>query len=110
MGNTWWIIAVFAGEGALFIAIAIPLIRRRIPPNLYCGFRTKKTLSSPDIWYPANEYMGKLLRVDGVCVVVASICTSFIPSVALYSLINAAVMFSLIVKSVVLGYRYVGTL
>lgn len=45
----------------LLIIVSIPLILNKIPPNLYYGFRLKKTLSNEEIWYKANKYGGKSL-------------------------------------------------
>jgi uncharacterized membrane protein len=48
------------------IAISIPLILRKIPPNVLYGFRTKKTLSDSRIWYEANAIGGKYLVVASI--------------------------------------------
>ena len=45
------------------IAISVPLILRKVPPNLLYGFRTRKTMSDPRIWYAANALGGKNLVV-----------------------------------------------
>ena len=34
--------------------VSIPLILRKVAPNHVYGFRTKLTLTDPDIWYPVN--------------------------------------------------------
>ena len=38
--------------------LSVPMTLRRVPPNPIYGFRTRLTLSSPDIWYPANAFAG----------------------------------------------------
>jgi hypothetical protein len=43
---------------ALLALIAVPMVLEKVPPNWIYGFRTPKTLSSPDIWYPANRAAG----------------------------------------------------
>ncbi len=49
-------------------AVSLPLILGKVPPNPTYGFRTRLTLSSPDIWYPANAFSGwALLIAAGVC-------------------------------------------
>ena len=40
------------------LALAVPLILEKVPPNNTYGFRTSKTLSAPEIWYPANRVAG----------------------------------------------------
>ena len=42
----------------LALALAVPLILEKVPPNNTYGFRTSKTLSAPEIWYPANRVAG----------------------------------------------------
>jgi len=59
--------------GMLFIGLAIPHIKEIIPPNNWCGFRTKKTLSNEKIWYKANKYMGKELFKAGLVMIVMTI-------------------------------------
>ncbi|MBN1798775.1 MAG: SdpI family protein, partial [Spirochaetales bacterium] len=43
------------GVGLLIGGLAIPLILEKIKPNMWYGFKTKKTLSDEKIWYPANK-------------------------------------------------------
>jgi uncharacterized membrane protein len=65
-----------AAVDLLIALVSIPLIFRRIPRNAAYGVRTPATLSSDEIWYPANEYGGKalllssLLGVVGIVIVV----------------------------------------
>ena len=63
----WPILAV------IFIAVGIPLILRKVPPNYWYGWRTPSTLKDPDIWYPVNKLTGVWMVVIGsVLGVVAS--------------------------------------
>lgn len=50
---------------AILAVLAVPLAIGMVPPNGLYGFRTPKTLSSPDIWYPANRFAGWLMIVAG---------------------------------------------
>ena len=59
----------FIVTGLLFIVLAIPMIRGKLPPNYWYGFRVRKTLDNPEIWFPANAYAGKLLLVYGVAII-----------------------------------------
>jgi uncharacterized membrane protein len=63
----------FVVSGLLLAAASIPMILGKVPPNRLYGFRTRKTLSSPDIWYKANEYGGKLLAVAGAVITLAAL-------------------------------------
>lgn len=40
------------------LALSIPMILGKVPPNSAYGFRTPKTLSSDEVWYPANRAAG----------------------------------------------------
>jgi uncharacterized membrane protein len=49
---------------ALIAAFSLPLIFGWIPRQSFYGARTSKTLSSDDIWYPANRFAGAVLLVS----------------------------------------------
>lgn len=46
---------------ALFVALSLPLILRRVPRNAIYGFRTCATLADDFVWYEANAYFGRRL-------------------------------------------------
>jgi uncharacterized membrane protein len=48
---------------ALIAALSVPLVLGKVRPNHIYGFRTPRTLSSPDIWYRANVFSGKAMLV-----------------------------------------------
>jgi uncharacterized membrane protein len=64
---------LFGLVGLLFVGLSIPLIRQRVPPNPYYGFRTRKTLSDPKIWYEVNRIQGNDLFVAGALITVSSL-------------------------------------
>jgi uncharacterized membrane protein len=43
--------------------VSLPMALRKVPPNHLYGFRTQRTLSSPDIWYPANAFSGWAISI-----------------------------------------------
>jgi uncharacterized membrane protein len=55
----------------LIIALSIPMVLGKIPPNRFYGFRTRKTLSNLDVWYRAN-------RLAGINLIIASFASLFI--------------------------------
>jgi uncharacterized membrane protein len=57
-----WIVPV------LTIALSIPMVLGKIPPNRFYGFRTRKTLSNPEVWYRAN-------RLAGIDLIVATLAS-----------------------------------
>ena len=76
------------------IAISIPLVLRKVPPNVIYGVRTRKTLSDPRIWYEANYRGGMALIVAGI---VALVCWAVLMMVLDRSTAAVAGMFSRIV-------------
>lgn len=67
------ILASYIGGGALLMAVAQPLVERRVKPNNWYGVRTPKTKSNEDIWYEANEYGGRVLCQLGYGMMAATI-------------------------------------
>ena len=63
----------FCGVGLLFIALSIPLIQERVPPNSFYGFRTAKSLSDPKIWYAINRMSGIDLLIAGALISLGSV-------------------------------------
>jgi uncharacterized membrane protein len=61
-----------AASGVLFIALGIPLYKRRVPPNILYGCRTEKSLSDEKIWYAVNRVTGRDLIVAGILVFLVS--------------------------------------
>lgn len=98
--------------GLLFIGLAIPMIFRRVPPNHIYGFRVRKTLENPDIWYKANEYAGKALVRAGIVIVVGAVVFALIPGIkeSAYVGINVAVMSISGLTALVLSLMYLRTL
>jgi hypothetical protein len=41
---------------ALFVLLSIPLLLRKVGPNVVYGYRTRATLSDATLWYEANAY------------------------------------------------------
>ncbi len=59
----------------LLLAISIPLILQKVPPNEYYGVRTHSTLANAENWYKTNKLYGECMVVStllffGVSVVV----------------------------------------
>ena len=49
------------GNVMLLLALSLPLMYGRVPPNPLYGFRVPRTLRHPELWYPANAYSGRWL-------------------------------------------------
>jgi hypothetical protein len=59
--------------GLVMVILSVPLIRRRIKPNFFYGYRMPITLGNPDIWYNVNAYFGRLLAVTGIAVALLAV-------------------------------------
>ena len=44
--------------GVVFVIIALPLVRGRVPRNGFYGYRIPTTMRDDRIWYPVNTLMG----------------------------------------------------
>jgi len=72
------IIGIHVGLALLLILICVPMIMEQVPPNRWYGFRTPRTLSDPNVWYPANRIAGQYLTIAGVFILlVAGIVSLF---------------------------------
>lgn len=93
---------------SLLILLSIPLIRQRIAPNRWYGFRVRRTLEDPKVWYAVNRYMAfHLLGLGVVMLTVAAICcavyaVSFIASALICPLVTLAGLAFVLIQS----FRY----
>jgi uncharacterized membrane protein len=78
MGRNWSLF--FVGLGLLLIGLAVPLILGKVGPNTVYGFRTEKTLSSPEIWRAANHAAGVDLAIAGAAIALAAVVFYFVGS------------------------------
>jgi uncharacterized membrane protein len=69
--------------GLLLAVISVPLILQKIGPNPWYGFRVKKTLEDPAVWYPVNAYAARRLLIVGLVTSGAAVLLSFVPSLDL---------------------------
>ena len=65
--------------GLLFIAISIPLIKRKIKMNSLYGFRVEKAFKSEKNWYDINAYGGKQLAWWSIPIVLIGLICLFLP-------------------------------
>ncbi len=59
--------------GLLVVALCVPMMYDKIPPNSFYGFRTPRTLSDPNVWYPANRVAGRNLALAGLIVIITAL-------------------------------------
>jgi uncharacterized membrane protein len=98
--------------GLLLIGLSIPLMRGKVPPNSWYGFRTRLTLENPEIWYPVNAWAARRLLVVGLVTVIAALFTPLIPETALpgYSLLVSIFLVVSVLLILAFGIRYARSL
>lgn len=52
--------------GPLLVALALPLILRKVPPNPWYGLRVAATFADKWVWYEANARSGRDFLILGV--------------------------------------------
>ena len=102
----------FAISGLVLAAVSVPLILGRIPPNGLYGFRVRKTMDHPEIWYPVNKFAGKRLLVASLLLVLVAIGFSFIAGLSIdgYSYAVLSVWVVGFTIAIVSSVRYMNTL
>ena len=106
------LLTAFLTTGAVLIALSIPLILQRIPPNQWYGFRVPATLDDPEIWYLVNVYAAWRTLLLGVLQIIVSIALYVASGIAVsvYGFIVVAfVAFGLIII-LVQSFSYIGRL
>ncbi len=105
------LLTLFVSGGLLLALLSIPLIRQRVPPNAWYGFRVRRTLDDPTIWYAVNAYAGKRLFGIGVLAVVVAIGLYRAPGIALdlYAILYAVIFLSFLTLGLVQSFRYLHT-
>ena len=103
---------LYTGIGALFIVLAVPLVRRLVGPNHWYGFRVPQTLNDRDVWYEANAYAGKGLLWLGVVLVSVAVVLYWVPGVGAreYKATCTGVLMVGIVVNLIQSFRFLGTL
>lgn len=56
---------VMIATGLIMALLGVPLWLQRVPPNSFYGFRTPRTVSDPEVWYPVNRISGRDLTLGG---------------------------------------------
>jgi hypothetical protein len=99
---------LYVATGLLMALIAVPLVRRWIPPNIWYGFRTPRTLADPRIWYPANVHAGSWLFGLGLVISLAATGLLFLPGMRLevYALTLTAITLGGVAVCVIQSFRF----
>jgi hypothetical protein len=106
------LLIVFTASGLLLAGLAVPLILGKIPPNGLYGFRVRKTMEHPEIWYPVNKVGGKWLLVAGSGISLTAVLAAFIPGLSLdvYAYIVLGAWLILFSTAILVTVRYLRSL
>jgi uncharacterized membrane protein len=102
------LLALYVGAGLVLIGLSVPLIRRKIRPNNWYGFRVRQTLADPEVWYAANTYAGKCLLAVGVITVLTAVGLYRVPGITLdaYALACAGIILAALTVCIIQCFRY----
>ena len=103
---------MYVGSGILLILIAMPLYFQKVPPNGLYGFRVRRTMENPELWYPVNRYGAGWLMFIGLASVIGAVGLYFFPglSVDTYALCCLAVFVGIFGLGIGFTVRYVNSL
>ena len=72
-------LVVFVAVGLLYVALGVPLLRRRVKRNAWYGLRVGETLANDEVWYEANAACGKQFIILGASEALLAIALYFVP-------------------------------
>ena len=67
------LLLTIAGSYLLIAGLSVPLLLKRVPPNRFYGFRSKRTLGDEQIWYRVNHLGGAFLAISSLGSLVAAL-------------------------------------
>ena len=80
-GFMTFILLVHVSAGLLMAALAVPLMRRKVGPNSLYGFRVRRTLDDPRVWYDANAFAGRCFFRSGIGTALACLALYWTPAI-----------------------------
>ena len=106
------LLVFFVCSGIILAGLSIPLIMGKIGPNPWYGFRVRRTLSDPVVWYAVNAYSAKRLLVVGIVNTVSAVVLYFVPEidVAAYSISCGVIAVAGIVVTLIQSLRFLRSL
>lgn len=106
------LLLLYVVTGVLLIALSVPLVQRRIKPNMWYGVRLRKTMQNLSIWYDVNAHAGRGMIVTGAATVVAAVVLALIPNIDIdvYSIGVLVVLMITLSGALILSLRYMNTL
>lgn len=106
------LLVMYISFGLILCALAIPLIRNKVKPNMFYGFRVARTLKNPRIWYAVNQHAGIRLLISGVIAVVAAVGLYFVPGMTVdgYAMLVLVLVMGSSAIGLIQSWRYLRSL
>jgi len=109
MDQTYLLTILILLAGVSMTGLGYPLWKQMIPPNIWYGFRTRRTRSDPTLWYAVNRLLGKDMMIAGaVTTTVAAVI--LLLGAHLSPIVGTAILAAVLLVSVILmtirGARY----
>lgn len=97
---------LFVLVGLLLVALAVPLLMRRVKPNRFYGLRVPATFADEQVWYQANAASGRDLLAFGLATVALAIVLGLLPiAPATYTMVLAGALAAGAIALAVIGWR-----
>ena len=96
----------------LSTVLAVPPMRRKVAPIFLYGFRVRRTLEDPRVWYDANAFAGRCLFGFGLGTGLACLALYFLPAIEPVVSALACLMIVLVglAVSLILSFRFLNQL
>jgi uncharacterized membrane protein len=88
--------------GLILAVVSLPLIANRIKPNPFYGFRVRRTLEDPEVWYKVNHYAGIQLFYAGLMISITAVGLPFIPNMSFETYSLASTVLLVVIMTVAL--------
>ncbi len=98
---------LFIAVGGLFIVLAVPLMRRKVPRNSWYGLRIPDTLEDDRVWFEANARLGRETLWSGLAIVVAASVAAFAlgDDEELPVLVASGLLLAVVIHLVIRGFQ-----
>ena len=102
------LLILFVSSGLLLAGLSVPLLLRKVAPNPLYGFRVKRTLEDPTVWYAVNFYAAKRLLVLGLTSGLIAVVLFVVPGISFvtYALVNGLIVLAGLLIAVIQSFAY----
>jgi len=70
------LLLTIAGSYLLVAGLSVPLLLKKIPPNRFYGFRSKRTQGDERVWYRVNQLGGAFLALISLGTLVSALAVA----------------------------------